>query len=650
MLMSPVRLLRLAVLMPCLALPFAGPARAQNVMALVRADRWADADAAAAQEPDPVARKLVTYYRLLAPYGGTQAEIGRFMADSPDWPLQGSLARRRDEALAVDPDDTDVAAACAAGAATSGAALTRCADAAAALGQTADATAYARHAWVVLAPDPLQESRFLARWQPVLTEHEQQARFDHLAWSDTAAAARQETLLDPADRARAEARLALRRDDPRAPALVDALPAAARAEPALMLEHAKFLRRASRDADALALWTDLGPAAEKAAPPAHLSEFWNERNILARHRLRDGDAQGAYALAAAPAKSGSEQVADAEFLAGFIALRKLHDPAAAARHFSALAEVSKAAITQGRAHYWLARAATDPAVAKREYLVAAAFPNTFYGQLAVLALGEGPAGLRRRIAAARDPGWDQAEALGFAGRELARAGAYLVAWGEPRRAQAFLLRLIDITVDPEDRAMDAHLAGGFGLPETAVAVARKAGREGLVLLQSGWPVAANVPADAGLEPALALGIIRQESSFDPSTVSPVGARGLMQLMPATATQVAKTLGMHGALPSLTADTALNIRLGSAYLRGLLDDFASCTPLAVAGYNAGPARVNEWLGQNGDPRAEGTDMLDWIEQIPFGETRNYVQRVIENEVIYRAKQDGDFSHPLAAWLK
>jgi soluble lytic murein transglycosylase len=213
-----------------------------------------------------------------------------------------------------------------------------------------------------------------------------------------------------------------------------------------------------------------------------------------------------------------------------------------------------------------------------------------------------------------------------------------------------MLRLIDITLDPADKTMDAHLATGFGMPDAAIAIARKAGAQGVVLLESGWPVAADIPADAGLPPPLALGIIRQESSFDPTTVSPVGARGLMQLMPETAAQVARGLGLRGALPSLTADSALNIRLGTAYLRGLLDQYDGCVPLAVAAYNAGPNRVAEWLATNGDPRVAGTDMLDWIEEIPFGETRNYVQRVIENEVIYAAREGGAAAHPLAAWLK
>jgi soluble lytic murein transglycosylase len=643
--MPRILVLLALIAMPCLGL--LAPARAQDVMALIHADRWADAQAAAAANPDPVAGKLVRYYRLLAPGAATPSEIMQFMADSPDWPFQPTLARRRDEAIAADLDDADTAAACPA--AEAAAALVRCAEAFAALGKNAEAAAYARRAWVVLPPDIAQESRFLGRWGTVLGRAEQSARFDRLAWADTSAAARQATRLDPPDLPRAIARLALRRDDPGAPAMVQALAPADRASPAIVLEWAKFLRRANQDTDALTVWTQQGTEAERAAPPGHLAAFWDERNILARHRLRDGDPQGAYALAAGQAQKGAEQIADAEFLAGYIALRKLHDPAKATQHFQVLT-ASKSAITQGRAHYWLGRAATDPAIAAKEYAAAAAYPNTFYGQLAILALGEGPAGLAKRIASARDPGWDSAQALDFAGRELARAAAYLVAWGEPHRAEAFMLRLIDIVPDAADRSMAAHLAAGFGMPQTAIAVARKAGREGVVLLDAGWPVAADIPADTGLEPALALGIIRQESSFDGTTVSPVGARGLMQLMPGTAAIVAKNLGIRAPLPSLTTDGALNIRLGSTYLRGLMDDFAGCTPLAVAGYNAGPGRVIEWLGTNGDPRDGGANVLDWIEEIPFGETRNYVQRVVENEVIYRAKQGQSLPHPLAPWLK
>jgi soluble lytic murein transglycosylase len=188
------------------------------------------------------------------------------------------------------------------------------------------------------------------------------------------------------------------------------------------------------------------------------------------------------------------------------------------------------------------------------------------------------------------------------------------------------------------------------MPETAVAVARRAGRDGVVLIDAGWPEAVRLPDATGVEPALALAIVRQESSFDPTTVSPVGALGLMQLMPGTATQIAHEIGLPTPLPSLTVDSTLNLRLGSAYLHGLMGQYDDCTPLAVAAYNAGPARVAEWLATNGDPRQTATEMLDWIELIPFGETRNYVQRVIENEEVYRARRGDIRPHPLAQWLR
>lgn len=629
-------------------LAFAAPVVAQpvalsgpDVMAAVRADRWAEAQAAAGAYLDPVVPKLVTFYRLLAPGAGTLAEIAQFQKDSPDWPAQATLTRRREEALAATADDATTSAACDAAPPALPAALLRCAEAYQRGARPADAAAMAGRAWA--SGDAGTEAQIAARWAPMLDRQAQYRRFDRLAFTDPAAAARQIARLDLADRPRAEARLALRRDAPNAAALLGALPAGQREEPALMLEQARWLRRANRDEEALALWQAQGTAAEAAIEPARRSAFWDERNVLARRRLRQGDAKGAYALAAGHAQTATEQVADAEFLAGFIALRRLSDPAQAGVHFQRLAAQSKAAITQGRAHYWLGRAGGGVA----EYRQAAAFPNTFYGQLALLALGEDPG---PRIRERHDAPADAATALDLAGREVARAAAYLVGWSEMRRAQAFLLRLDDISPAPADRALVARLALGFGQPETAISLARRAGRDGLVQLDTGWPEAAAIPQDVGLDRALALGIIRQESSFDTTTISPVGARGLMQLMPGTAAQVARQIGVAAPLPALVNDPALNIRLGSVYLKGLLDQFGGVVPFAVAGYNAGPGRVGEWVGQNGDPRAADGDMLDWIELIPFNETRNYVQRVIENQVIYAAHAGTTGPHPLAAYLK
>ena len=576
------------------------------------------------------------------------------MTANPDWPQQAALARRRDEALAAEPDDAAVLPLCAK--AQSAPALARCAEADLRQGHDAEATAAARAAWLLLPPGADAEAEFLRRWAPRLTGQEQWQRFDRLAWNDPAGAALQARRLDAPDRPRAAARLALRRDDPQAASLLAALPPATRAEPAMVLEQARWLRRGDHDGQAAALWQADGGAAEHAVAAIHLPAFWAERNILARRRLHDGDAGTAYALAAGAAQIAPEQVAEAAFLAGWVALRRLSDPARAAAQFAILTRVSSSAITLARGLYWQGRAAAaagDNAAMARAYAAAAAWPNTYYGQLAILAAQADPAALARRIRARPDPAWSQAQAAAFAARELVRAGATLVAWGEKRRAASFLLQIAEVTPEPAELALAARLANGFGLPEAAVALARLAGRDGTVLLQGGWPLAAEVPRVAGIDPALALAVARQESSFDPATVSPAGARGLMQLMPATAAQEARKLGIAESVPALTADPATNMALGADYLHGLLDRYGGAEPLAIAAYNAGPNRADEWMRANSDPRSPhpqspGNDMLDWIELIPFSETRNYVQRVVENAVVYRAKLDENLPHPVLRW--
>jgi soluble lytic murein transglycosylase len=198
----------------------------------------------------------------------------------------------------------------------------------------------------------------------------------------------------------------------------------------------------------------------------------------------------------------------------------------------------------------------------------------------------------------------------------------------------------ELAADLPDRALTAQLALDLGQPQTAVAIARRMGRDGSMLPQAGWPAPVDPPADS-VDAAVALGVIRQESSFDSASGSSAGARGLMQLLPRTAAEVAKQIGTTVSPISLVVDARLNMRLGTAYLRELLDRYGNSLPLAVAAYNAGPRRVDEWLAENGDPRVGppgGTiDMIDWIELIPFSETRDYVQRVLENVVIYRARR-------------
>jgi soluble lytic murein transglycosylase len=625
------------------------PAAAQpgNPIAAIRADRWADAQREAVAYADPVAAKLVTYYRLLAPGGATADEITDFMAQSPDWPNQALLERRRQEAIAADPDLASTLAQCDRNKLTLPATLLHCAEALANAGRHAEAAEDARRAWVAGIGD---EVEFLRRWSGAVRPEDSWERFQNLVRPDTGAATRLLPRLDAPHRLAAEARLALQRDASSAEALLGSVPAALRREPGVILDHARWLRRADRTTDALALWQRAGEAAQRAAAVDELSGFWTERNLLARRLLRDGSAAKAYPLANHHGDVAAEQVLDAEFLAGFIALRRLKEPAAAQRHFTALAESSRAAITQARAHYWLARAIAaaggDP---KPDYQRAAAWPTTFYGQLATLALGDDAEQLAARITALHDPPYTRDQVFAFTERELLRAAAMLVAWNDPRRARAFLLRIDELAPDPADRALTARFALRVGLPDTAVFIARRMGRDGLALPEAGWPIAAE-PPDAPVDTSVALGLIRQESSFDIGAISPSGARGLMQLMPFTAQAVAKEIGTATSLVSLTSDPAHNMRLGSEYLRQMLDQFGNSLPLAIAAYNAGPHRVDQWLVENGDPRVGPIDMLDWIELIPINETRNYVQRVLENVVIYRARRGENTPTLLAQWTQ
>jgi soluble lytic murein transglycosylase len=615
---------------------------------------WDQANAMTAQYADPVAAKLVTYYRLLTRGQASAAEILTFMQNSPDWPQQSLLELRWEQALVDEPDQATALAQCQARWPTGAAALLRCANAFATGNDGRDAAEAARRAWTGTGiTDPAEITAFLSQWGSQLQPGDEWARFVSLARQGSALAQAQITRLNSADQPEALVWVALNDNNPDGAALLAALPPSRQHDPGLFLAAARFLRRNASDPDAYAFWLSGGNDAMGAGLPVQQHALWQEAAHLTRALLTDGDAPHAYALAdlikpPAPADRGDE-----EFLAGFIGLRMLQDPGKAEPHFRALATLSSAVITQSRAHYWLARtlaAEGSTMQATAEYKIAAGWPTTFYGQLAALALGDSPAALNARILAAPAPGWSTSDALDFAGREVARAAAFLVAWNEPRRANTFLLDIGTIAPDPADLAMAGQLALGFAVPSAAVGVARLAGLHGTMLVGPGWPIPFQPPTNAGVEPAVALGLIRQESSFDVGAESPAGALGLMQLMPATARLVAQQQGVALAPGQLTEDPDVNMTLGTAYFAGLLAHFDNCLPLAIAGYNAGPNRVDQWLGQNGDFRgAGGPDVLDWIELIPFDETRNYVERVTEGIAIYRAKEGQAVPYPLQPWL-
>ncbi|MGF1502441.1 MAG: transglycosylase SLT domain-containing protein [Paracoccaceae bacterium] len=377
------------------------------------------------------------------------------------------------------------------------------------------------------------------------------------------------------------------------------------------------------------------------AGPAALGRpaLWSDRRRrLARRAAREGRPQIAYRLAAGHHLTPMDgyDYADLEWLAGWVALRKLSDPAAAVGHFERFEAAVETPISLGRGGYWLGRA-LEAAGRTREadaaYARAAGHQTSYYGQLAAA-----------RIGADGDPALARSAPTPVAGAEarlgpIARLAAVLRFAGEDSlAAQTILAEARRL----EDRSAFEHLGAvaiAVEAPYLAVRVAKQAARDGHVIPEIYYPLHPLAAYARDVEPALALSIARQETELNPEAVSRAGARGLMQLMPGTARSVARDLGESYDLGRLTRDWRYNARLGQRYLSDRIGQFGGSYVLAAAAYNAGPRRAEEWTLRFGDPRRVEVDTVDWIETIPFRETRNYVQRVMEGLYVYRARLSG-----------
>jgi soluble lytic murein transglycosylase len=380
-------------------------------------------------------------------------------------------------------------------------------------------------------------------------------------------------------------------------------------------------------------------------PPATLVRpelWWNERAVQVRRALANGEASAAYKLASNNGLSRGAAYADAEFLSGWIALRFLGDAADALKHFQTLHDNVSYPVSLARGAYWAGRAAEalgDEETSQTWYKEAVSYPTTFYGQMARLRLED--------LSVPTDPPVSIEDAKAFAADELVRAARYVAHSTDRTLFRSFILRLVDRAQTPAEHRLISALADHEGYPEVAVAASKASARKGVILIDNAYPKR-TMPAGANtIEPELALAIMRQESAFDARAVSSAGARGLMQLISPTAQGVAKVLKLPFDRDRLTQDPDYNIRLGTRYLGDLVDQFGGSYVLAIAAYNAGPARVRSWSRNGGDPRKGALDIVDWIEMIPLSETRDYVQRVIENLEVYRARNG---KAPIGARLK
>ncbi|HSF96650.1 MAG TPA: lytic transglycosylase domain-containing protein [Thermohalobaculum sp.] len=370
-----------------------------------------------------------------------------------------------------------------------------------------------------------------------------------------------------------------------------------------------------------------------------LPAVWaDRRQSLARRAARQGRAEVAYRLASLHhlrAQDGYDY-AELEWLAGWIALRKLDDPKRALPHFHRFYDSVESPISLGRGNYWLGRAyeaAGDKTSAAEWYLTGAIHQTSFYGQLAAARAGVAGDPL---IASGELPDWSKTPALRS---DEVRAAVILHYAGESALAFAFFSDLGKRLEGDAALGALARLALDLGQPHFAVRVAKHAARKGTLLYPAYYPITDLAGYASTVEPALAMAIARQETELNPRAVSPAGARGLMQLMPATAKKVAGWIGEKYSRQRLTEDWQYNARLGQTYLARRIGEFDGSYVLAAAAYNAGAHRVQSWIGEYGDPRLPGVDMIDWMESIPFSETRNYVQRVLEALYVYRARITG-----------
>ncbi len=593
---------------------------------------------------DPVSYAVARWTRLRQSDAYSFTEYAGFLMSYPGWP--GELAMRKAAEKRIDPATAsadEIAGFFDRFAPLSPTAQLRYAEALTTMGRTAAAQAAARAAWIggVLAPE--DESRLLARF--TFSQDDQDRRVERLLWSRaTAAAQRQIGLTSVARQPMYRARLAMQARNADAANLGYALGDGAGGDPGHIADRARWLRDSAQLAAARGYLAN--PRRLDSAP--FDAEKWLELLLQnARGAAADGQWSTAWAIASQvddafpPATSVRDRplgerddYTSLVWLAGTTALQKLGRPADAVGMFERYARAAKTPQTQSKGFYWAGRAALaagNAAQANGFFAEAAESPDQFYGQLAAERIG-------RPAVPPQEPALTEiAPELrsAFEQSSIVRAARLLGATGQWQDQSQFLRAIASNAKTDADHRLAADLSRSIGRPDLGVMVARNARNTGVSdFVPTGFPKVA-VPAVAEPYWTMVHAISRQESQFDRQAVSRTGALGLMQLMPGTARDTAGKMGLAYDYSRLTSDPAYNIMLGSTFYARLLDSFAGSNVLAVAAYNAGPGNVRKWLAANGDPRMPGVDVVDWIEAIPFSETRGYVQRVLENAVVYDA---------------
>ena len=584
---------------------------------------------------DRIDQKIVDWYLIRMGSGLPSAAITQFAIANPTWPDPEFFRRRAEQALEKEkPSADDVILAFQGSRPYSNRGRIMLARALVQKGRTDDARQWVRYAY---RDDKLgsDEARVLeSEFGSLLAKADYKARFDLLVLKGRSGEALQAaTRLGGGYETLAKAVQAVDKKQANAGSLLDSVPSSLKDDPIYVFARAQYARRTEHWKEA-AEFLMRGPKDPRLM--GQPDEWWEEKRIVSRKFLDLGDAKTAYRIVDGHSGSSPANQAEADFHAGWYALRFLDNPAAAMKHFAAVAEDSSKPVTRSRAYYWMGRAAEAGAGGSADgyYRKAAAFGFTFYGQMARAKLGMTDLGISRevepngsdRAAIARD---DRFEALKRIGR-----------LGRRDLATVFYKHMAETLPTAGQIAALITMAEKQGWTNLAVTAGKAGSQRGMDMQAMAWPIGISPDVDtSGLERALAFAIMRQESEFNQSVVSSAGATGIFQVMPVTGREAAKRLGIPFDQDAWRRNPAYNVRLGSAYVANLVKNYDGNYVMAIVGYNAGPGRIHDWVRQYGDPRTGQYDMVDWMERIPFSETRNYVQRVLENLQVYRFRMDG-----------
>jgi soluble lytic murein transglycosylase len=608
---------------------------------------------------------VLEWRRLTANSNASFDQLSRFLLANRDWPDAAKMRTRAEKAIALDSfDPARTLAYFQAYPPQTASGHLRQALALNASGRRDEAYTAVRRAWAGGPLDDYETSRVLSLFPGALSSADHDARMDRLLWSGaTSAAGRQLAYVSPDKRAVFAARLAMRSGAVDAALQANAVeatnPGLTRSDAGYITDKATWLRKANRAGEARAL---LAAPRSLAKAPTDAEEWLATLLTNAKGASESGDKRTAFNIAsqlgdALPPGtvvretplSVRDDYTTLAWLAGQIALKDLRRPADAARMFRQYGEAARSAQTRTKGFYWAGRAALaagDSGGANAHFADAAQHYDQFYGQLALERLG------RPQPKPAPVPSIQvgPAERTAFNDDRLVRAARALGEIGAWREQSLFLRALAQKASSPSDHVLAGQLASQIGRPDLGVMIGRSAQANSLDAVEvSGFPTV-RVPAGHEGNWTFIHAITRQESQFDRAAISHAGARGMMQLMPGTAGEVAGKLGLSYNREALTTDTNYNMTLGSTYFQQMLRYFGGSYPLAVAAYNAGPGNVNKWLRANGDPRAGTIEMVDWIEAIPIFETKNYVQRVLENAVVYDTLRDQPLPQaPLSFYL-